>query len=270
MKDKISIIMGTYNSEDTIDDAIHSILIQTYTNWEFIICDDASKDNTLNKLKTYQEKYPEKFTILHNTTNSKLAYSLNKCLKYSKGEYIARMDADDISAPNRFEKQVDFLKENRSVDLVGTAMQRFNGDEVSDVIIYAPKTPTKYTMRKDVPFNHATILTYSYVYDELEGYTVSDLTARSQDVELWFRFFYEGFKGENLMQALYYVREDANAIKRRTIKSRYNSFLINLDGFKSLNYPRQWYLELTIRTLLKMIVPYKIKSIYRKYLTKTI
>ena len=92
----VSIIMGVYNAEKTMQDSIDSILQQTYTKWEFIICDDGSTDNTYSEL---QKKYEgdDRFVIIKNEENSGLPFTLNHCIKHCSGDYIARMDADDIS-----------------------------------------------------------------------------------------------------------------------------------------------------------------------------
>ena len=261
---KISVIMGVYNCEDTVVDAIESILMQTYSNWELIICDDYSTDNTYEILKQYKIEYPNKIVLLNNKINCKLPYTLNKCLKYSSGNYIARMDGDDISCNNRFEKQIGFLESNPETDLVGTSMQRFDGKEVAD-ILYSIQNPDKYTLKKRLPFNHATIMTYKKVYDKLNGYTVSKRTERCEDYDLWFRFFDKGFKGDNLIEPLYYVRENINAIKRRTIKSRFNAYRTTIIGFRLLNYPLHWYIFPTIKMLFKVMVPTKLILIYREY-----
>ena len=125
-KDLISVIMAVYNCASTLREAIDSILNQTYTNWEFIICDDCSTDNTLEVVREYEKKYPDKFKVIQNEVNSKLSFSLNHCLKYADGEFIARMDGDDISVPERFEKQIRYLKEHPDVDLCSTLVQRFD------------------------------------------------------------------------------------------------------------------------------------------------
>lgn len=110
--------MGVYNAEKTIKRCIDSILNQTYENWEFIICNDGSSDGTLNILNEYQ-KTDSRIKVISNKSNKKLAVSLNRCLKYAKGKYIARMDADDESLPQRLEVEVDFLERHEQVDLVG-------------------------------------------------------------------------------------------------------------------------------------------------------
>ena len=127
---KISIIMGAYNCQDTVCESIDSILAQTFTDWEFIICDDASTDETLTVLNRYKTNYPDKFVILHNENNMMLAGSLNRCLKVAKGKYIARMDADDLSEPTRLQKQYEYLENNPDMDLVGTFMQGFDDEKI--------------------------------------------------------------------------------------------------------------------------------------------
>ncbi|MCP8617522.1 glycosyltransferase family 2 protein [Salirhabdus salicampi] len=262
--EKVSIIMGVYNCSNTLNEAIDSILMQTYIDWELIICDDGSTDDTYNVLLKYKTLYPDKIIILRNEKNYRLSYSLNKCLKYASGKYIARMDGDDLSAPTRLEKQVSFLRENQRVHLIGTSMQRFN-EEGTHNILYSIQNPDKFTLKNKTPFNHATIMTYKHVYDRLGGYTVSERTKRSQDIDLWFRFYKEGFNGRNLTEPLYYVRENYDAIKRRTFKVRFNSYKTRLIGFKMLGYPLYWYIPITFNFLIKSITPYFLISLYRKY-----
>ncbi len=260
--EKISIIMGIYNCADTLPEAIDSIIAQTYTDWELIMCDDCSTDDTYKVAEEYKNKYPEKIILIRNEINSRLAFSLNHCLKYATGKYIARMDGDDISAPDRFEKQIKYLKENPDVDLVGTYIRRFDGNVFADIVTM-PTKPNKFTMRNTVPFVHATVMTYKRVYDELNGYTVAKETARAEDADLWFRFFAADFKGVTIPEPLYFVRENVNAIKRRTLKSRWDALKVVRKGFKLLKYPKWWILIPTIKTIFKSITPVWITSIYR-------
>jgi len=262
--EKVSVIMGVYNEEDYIVESIESILNQTYSNWELIICDDASEDNTYNILLSYKERYPDKIKVIRNEKNSSLAYSLNRCLKKSTGKYIARMDADDVSIKDRLEKQVYFLKKHKKVDLVGSSMQRFNSKGLHDVVD-VEKFPDKYSMKNGSPFNHATILTYHYVYEHLRGYKVSNLTQRVEDQDLFYRFFYLEFVGANISEPLYLVREDSDAIRRRTVRSRYASLIVSLKGYKLLGFPKKWYLRTTVRTIIKSLVPSCLQLWYRNY-----
>lgn len=264
---KISIIMGAYNCQNTVCQSIDSILAQTFNDWEFIICDDASTDNTLSILNQYKAKYPDKFIILQNSTNMGLSASLNKCLENAKGEFIARMDADDISLPDRFEKQINFLINNSEVNLVSTAMQHFDDSGIHDIVLPV-QNPNKYTLRNSVPFFHATIMTYKSVYDKLNGYTVSERTKRAQDYDLWFRFYHAGFVGQNLNEVLYLVREDKNAIRRRTVKSRINAFKTTCIGFKLLNFPRYWIIKPFFLMIFKSLIPFFVIDLYKQYQRK--
>ena len=106
---RISVIMGIYNCASTLREALDSLINQSYQDFEVIMCDDGSTDNTYAVAKEYCNLYPGKFILLSNDHNLGLNKTLNKCLQYAKGDYIARMDGDDISLPNRFKQEIEFL-----------------------------------------------------------------------------------------------------------------------------------------------------------------
>ena len=128
----ISVIMGIYNCKETLADAIESIINQTYTDWELIMCDDGSTDNTYQIAESYSEKYSN-IILIQNECNRGLNYTLNHCLKYAKGKYIARQDGDDLSHEDRLKYEVEFLEDNPSFDLVATNMVSF--DEIGEMHI---------------------------------------------------------------------------------------------------------------------------------------
>lgn len=263
---KISVIMGTFNCADTVEEAIESILSQTYTNWEFVICDDASTDGTPFILNKYKEKYPGKFVILRNEENRRLAYSLNRCLEAASGYYIARMDGDDISRRDRFQKQVEYLERNPDIQLVGTSMQRFD-DKGKHDIVHAYQNPDRWTLQHNIPYNHATIMTYKSVYEVVGGYTVEKRTLRGQDYDLWFKFYGKGFNGNNIDEPLYLVRENLAAIKRRRLVDRWRTFQTSLVGYRMLGYPWYCYL-LSFISVFKGLVPAQLVLKYREYQSK--
>ena len=113
----VSIVMGCYNNEDTIKESINSILVQTYSNFEFIIIDDCSKDHTVDIINSIRDS---RIRLMINSENKGLGYSLHTGVCEAKGIYIARMDADDISYPNRIEEEVLFLQKNPEVICVGS------------------------------------------------------------------------------------------------------------------------------------------------------
>lgn len=123
----VSVIMSVYNGEKYLKEAIDSILKQSYKKFEFIIINDGSTDNSFNILKKYKE-IDNRIVLVENSTNKGLIYSLNKGLSISKGDYIARMDADDISEKKRFEEQVNFLNENKEIAMCGTYIKMFKNN----------------------------------------------------------------------------------------------------------------------------------------------
>ena len=120
-KYRISVLMGIFNCETTLEEAIDSIKKQTYTNWELILCDDGSTDRTYEKAKDIAES-DSRIILLRNEKNEGLNKTLNRCLAASCGEYIARMDGDDESLPERFQKQISFLEIHPEYALVRTAI----------------------------------------------------------------------------------------------------------------------------------------------------
>lgn len=231
----VSVIMGAYNCEDSIAKSIDSILGQTYENWEFIICDDCSTDRTLEILQEYEKK-DSRIKILHNERNIRLAGTLNKCLSYANGKYVARMDGDDESLSERFEKQVAFLEANPQIDVVGCSRMIF--DEHGDKgIRFSERMPRKDTLLKEVPFAHPTIMIRTEVMRELGGYTKNRKTMRAEDLELWFRFYCRDYVGYNMQDVLYRYRETLFDLKKRTVKAAIGTAKIYLDGYKMLHFP---------------------------------
>ncbi|MBQ3069870.1 MAG: glycosyltransferase [Clostridia bacterium] len=259
----ISVLMGIYNCEDTLPAAIDSILTQTYGNWELILCDDASTDGTVAVAQRYCERYPDKIRLLQNEEHRFLAYSLNRCLEAANGEFAARMDGDDLSESTRFEKQVAFLREHPDVDLVGTAMQRFDDDGSLGAVDRREDMPDRFSLHRGVPFNHATVMMRKRALEALGGYTVLPRTERGQDIDLWARFFKAGYRGANLPDALYRVRENAAAYKRRTAHVRWITCKTKCYAYRLLSYPWYWYWK-PLAELLKVLVPTRLIQWIRK------
>lgn len=251
---KVSVIMGIYNCEKTIKQSIDSIINQTYTNWELILCDDHSRDNTYKIAQEYARKYPEKIILIKNAANLRLAATLNHCLQYVTGEYIARMDGDDLSLPERFEKQVNFLNSHPRYQLVGTQMISFDetGDRGIKGII---EKPNRMYLRYNTPFAHATIMMRKEAYEKLGGYKVDSGITRCEDVDLWFRFFKEGFQGYNLQIPLYKVRESIHDFKRRKLSYGLDTAKVCYKGYKLLNYPKKYYIFLLKPIISSLLAP---------------
>lgn len=258
-KTLVSIIMGVYNEEITLERCLNSIIDQTYDNWELIVCDDCSDDGTVGILEKYIKK-DNRIKLLRNEKNIRLAASLNKCLDAAKGEYIARMDADDISLPNRLEKQVKFLEEHEDIDCVGSNMVVF--DESGDKgVRESIEKPIKKDMLCKAPFFHPTIMMRKSVYDDLGGYTVSPETMRAEDLDLWFRFFKRGYKGYNIQENLYRYHESTTDYKKRTLKAAIKTAMVYIGGFKMLGFSKIKYLY-AMRPIISAILPNRFMEKY--------
>ena len=123
--------MGIYNERDRsrVMKAVESILDQTYDKFEFIICDDGSEQEFYDWLKQYCKK-DTRIRLLRKTQNGGLAAALNACLAEAKGDYVARMDADDLSKPDRFERQLDFLTAHPEYALTGCGAELIDGEGI--------------------------------------------------------------------------------------------------------------------------------------------
>ncbi|HWV47788.1 MAG TPA: glycosyltransferase family 2 protein [Nitrospira sp.] len=123
----VTVAMSAYNASATIDLALRSILTQTYQNWELIVVDDGSTDST-REIVSFHAQDPRIRFIQEPSGNRGLAARLNQCVRLARGQYVARMDADDVAYPHRLERQVQFLEEHRDIDLLGTGAVIFKGE----------------------------------------------------------------------------------------------------------------------------------------------
>ncbi len=227
--------MGIYNCANTLEEAIESILKQTYQDWELIMCDDGSQDNTYEVATSFSKKY-ENIIVFQNERNRGLNYTLNRCLEKANGKYIARMDGDDISLPTRLEKEVAFLDQHREYAIVSTNMIYFdeNGEWGRSNML---EFPQKEDLVKATPFCHAPCMVRREAYEKVKGYSVEKKLLRAEDYHLWFKMYLEGYRGYNLQEALYKMRDDRNATQRRKFKYRINEAYVKRLILKSFDLP---------------------------------
>ena len=177
LQPKISVLMPAYNAEKHIREAINSILNQTYTNFEFIIINDGSTDNTANIIREYND---QRIVFIDNKTNQGLVSVLNYGLDIAKGKYIARMDADDISYPKRFEKQVRFLEKHDKVGIVGSWYKAFG----SKNFVEKKKRFPKLKDMTNSPFAHPTVMLHKSFFDKY-NLRYNEQYKHAEDYELW-------------------------------------------------------------------------------------
>lgn len=260
-KPLVSVIMGVYNVESTLREAIKSIQNQTYENWELIICDDGSTDNTYNTAKIIA-KTDSRIKVIKNERNLTLAPTLNKCIAKANGVYTARMDGDDVCDLNRFEKEVSFLNSNPEYAVVSSLMYLYDDSGVYGTVNYEEK-PNKIDLIKDSPICHAGCMMRRSVLDELGGYNTSAEVERIEDYDLWVRMYAAGYKAYNIQEYLYSMRDDRNAIKRKKLKFRITEFKLKKKMCKEFNLPLKLRLY-CLKPLVLGIIPSFIYSVLHK------
>ena len=229
---KISVIMGVYNGGLRTIDSIESIENQEYENWEFIICDDCSNDESFEIL-SQTVKNNAKIKVIRNDRNIGLAATLNKCIQYCNGQYIARMDDDDISYPDRFLKQIEFLERNPNISFVSSSADIYDGQKIVSKRINK-NFPTKIDLIWNSRFIHPATMFRAEVLKSVGGYRVSSETTRGQDYDLFMRLYGKGYLGANIQDCLFRYTEDRSNFKRRTFKARIDECKIRYIGYKSM------------------------------------
>lgn len=249
----ISVIMGIYNCATTLGEAIDSIINQTFSDWELIMCDDGSQDDTLNVAFSYKEKFPEKIVVLKNEKNLGLNATLNKCLAVAKGKYIARMDGDDVCSPERFAKELAVLESEPEIAIVSTDMAYFDESGTWGKISH-PTYPQGIDFLYETPFCHAPCMVRKEAYDAVQGYSVDKKLLRVEDYHLWMKMYKAGYKGKNIGEILYSMRDDRNAYNRRKFKYRLNSAYVICLTIKELKLP-VWGYARALRPIIVGLLP---------------
>lgn len=254
----ISVIMGIYNCADTLAESLDSLLAQTYQNFEIVMCNDGSTDNTLEVAQQYKDKYPDKIVLIENEKNMGLNFTLNHCLENATGEYIARMDGDDLCDPTRFEKELNFLLEHSEYAIVSTPMKYFDESGVFRIGIGGGE-PDINKIPLGTPFCHAPCMVRKEAYDAVGGYSVDEKLLRVEDWHLWIKMLSKGYRGYVINEPLYLMRDDQNAVSRRKFKYRLNEAYVGRLAVKMLKLPKYEYL-FTLRPIIVGLIP---KSVYK-------
>lgn len=246
---RITVLMAIYNCASTLEEALDSLFRgQTYQGFKVVLCDDCSNDNTYDVAKEYAQRYPDRILLLRNESNEKLPATLNKCLEHADTEYVARMDGDDISKPERFEKEINFLDSNKAFGFVSCPMEYFNENGVF-MTGKAVEEPNNMTFVKDSPFAHAPVMMRTDILRAVGGYTVKPWTRRGQDVHLWAKLMNAGFRGFNLDIPLYQMRDDMKAYKRRNFKEAILAVRRTYEVYNLVSIPKRYYYRIFRRLI---------------------
>lgn len=180
----ISVLMCVYNGELYLKQAVESILSQTYRQLEFVVVNDGSTDATGEMLDSYKDP---RIVRVDNDTNLGLVGALNRGRRVARGQYIARMDADDVSEPLRLERQLRYLERHPEVGVLGTYMRQVSGNR-DGLAPFRPPTlhdVIEWTMLFECPVAHATVMMRKRTLEAVHGYDPS--YPYNEDTELWSR-----------------------------------------------------------------------------------
>ena len=213
--DKLSVIMSVHNSEENLSDSIESILNQTYENFEFLIMDDGSSDNSPEVLSEYA-KEDNRVKIFKNSKNLGLTKSLNILISSSKGKYLARQDSDDTSSKERFEKQLEYLSLNNLDACTVRALGNTTKKAIPNVSYYFP---LNLIIKFKNPFVHGSLVVRKNVMESLGGY--DENFYYSQDYKLMSDLLSRNFKVKIMPDILYFLNQENNISTNNKREQKY-------------------------------------------------
>lgn len=241
----VSVVLPVYNGVFCLKEAIQSILNQTYSHFEIIVIDDGSTDNSADIARAFTDMRIRLFS----QKNQGLAATLNKGIALAEGAYVARQDQDDVSLPNRFSRQIEFLNDNPDYGMVGTWASIWDGKKPTD---RAHRHPTddftlKFSLLFDNPFVHSSMMIRKAVLEEVGGYCTDENRQPPEDYELWSRIARK-FKVANIPEILHVYRETPQSMSRNGdspfLKHLLKINTENLAAVTGETYPWQSYQDL--------------------------
>ena len=264
-----SVLMSLYKKEhpDYLRQALDSMINQTVKPDEIVLVEDGPLTDELYQVV---EEYKPYLHIVKNKKNLGLGLALNKGLHKCKNELIARMDTDDISKPNRCEKQLKRFDSDQRLAIVGSHIDEFVGD--TNNIISQRIVPTEFAdiyefAKRRSAFNHPTVMYRKSAIISMGGY--ADLK-RNQDVDLFGRMLYSGYKAENIDESLLWFRSSDELAIRRKSWINTKSYIATIKGFWKQGYSTFTdFLAVLVAQMGMFLMPTRIqKYLYKKYLRK--
>ena len=259
----ISVIMGIYNCADTLPNAIESILNQTCQDFELVLCNDGSTDETLKIAQRYAAQFPEHIVLIQNEKNMGLNFTLNHCLQIARGKYIARMDGDDRSLPNRFQVEATYLDEHPEYAFVSANLEVFDNDGVWGRTHFKTE-PQPRDLVKGSPFSHSACMVRKSVFDEVGGYSEGRWLMRVEDKHLWHKIYVAGYRGRNLEDILYSYRDDRDGYNKRKLRYRFNNVYVDSLTIRAFHLPLYYYI-IAAKAIVIGLLPYPIYNRLHKW-----
>lgn len=209
-KPKISVVMPVYNAAPYLRQSIESILGQSYQDFEFLIIDDGSQDHSLQIIQQYSD---QRLKVYSNEQNLGIIPTLNKGFELAQGTYIARMDADDISDVDRFQKQIEFMENHPEIDLCGTWATQFDEESSQTLELPLPDADIKAFLLWGNSIIHASVLIKKHFLNTYQ-LNFDPQYLHAEDYDLWVRCLSIG-KFANLPETLYHIRKHSNSISKK-------------------------------------------------------
>ena len=208
---KVSVVMPVYNGEKFLREAIESILAQTFADFELIVIDDGSQDDSFQIIQQFQDPRIR----ARRQENTGLAVTLNRAIDLSIGEYLARQDQDDLSLPQRFEKQVGFLDAHPAYAVVGTWAEIWVENRKTSRSHQHPAASVilKWELLFNTPFVHSSTMIRKSAIQQVGGYCTNRSRQPPEDYELWSRIARE-FEVANIPEFLHIYREVPKSMSR--------------------------------------------------------
>ena len=271
--EKYSVLMSLYKKEhpEYLKLALDSMIHQTVKPDEIVLVEDGPLTEELYAvIDEYVACYPDLFHIVVNEKNLGLGLALNEGLKACRNELVARMDTDDISKPQRCEKQLARFAEKPELSIVGSHIDEFIGDK--DNVISQRRVPTTSDKiyefaKKRSSFNHPAVMYKKSAVLANHGY--SDLK-RNQDVDLFGRMLFAGCKAENIDEALLWFRSSDELAARRKSWENTKSYIATIKKFWIMGYSSfSDYITVAVAQTGMYLMPIRVQNwVYKKFLRK--
>ncbi len=257
-----SVVMSVNNEEKYVAEAIESILNQTFKNFEFIIINDGSVDGTSQIIEKYAEK-DSRIRVINHMEKKGIAKSLNDGIRIAQGKYIARMDADDVSLPERLEKQVKFMDKHSEIGALGTCYKEI--DESSNALPRKQNPVEWKDIKKALffynPVAHPTAMIRKSVLKKIGYYDESFPT--SQDYELFSRIA-QVSELRNLDEVLLIRRFPKKVSAKKMRRQTVNCLRVQVRLLKNRMYP-PYYALFMLKNLIALMIPVFIRETVRRW-----
>jgi glycosyltransferase involved in cell wall biosynthesis len=247
----ISVIMPVYNAEKYLREAIDSILTQTFGNFEFIIIDDSSSDESIQIIESYNDS---RIIFLENEVNQGISVSLNRGIKIARGKYIARMDSDDIAMPQRLEVQYSFLQKNSDICILGSWVEAFDEYQNKSIWKY-PLTSSQILIEMlfRSPVAHPSVMFRKSIVQDFEIF-YNPIYSKSEDYDLWTR----------LVKMHKFANLDESLLKYRIHSQQTGSISYRLQRKQSMriafNYLQSFGIQISYHELKNFVLLLKYKK----------